>query len=178
MSKRHIPEAHAAHPNVTPLIDVVMVLIVFFMLVAKIGVSTGADDKIKIPASILGVDIKDMGNTLTLNVTPGVAERPMVTAMVPNANGMPTVTELKTDMVGDSSQLINTLRMFRYGKDLKPKGDGPNADNDNFQVIIRGAKEMEYSYLQTVLMACAAAHVKSVAFNTEKVTEKQQVASN
>jgi hypothetical protein len=89
MSKRHIPESHAAHPNVTPLIDVVMVLIVFFMLVAKIGVSTGADEKIKIPASILGIDIKDM----------------------------------------------------------------------------------EYRYLEIVLMACAKAHCKSVNFNTAKVTE-------
>jgi biopolymer transport protein ExbD len=174
MSKRHIPEAHAAHPNVTPLIDVVMVLIVFFMLVAKIGVSTGADEKIKIPSSILGIEIKDMGNTLTLNVTPGLSDKPMVTALVPNPNtGVATVTELKVDQVGETSQLINTLRMFRYGKDLKAGGTGPNGDNENFQVIIRGDKDMEYRYLEIVLMACAKAHCKSVNFNTAKVTESK-----
>ena len=172
MSKRHIPEAHAAHPNVTPLIDVVMVLIVFFMLVAKIGVTTGADEKIKIPSSILGIDIKDRGNTLTLNVKPGLMDKPLVTALVPGANGgAAIVSELKVDPVGDTSQLINTLRMFRYGKDLKPGGTGPNGDNENFQVIIRGDKDMEYRYLEVVLMACAKAHVKSVNFNTAKVTE-------
>ena len=49
MGKHHMPESHAAHPNVTPLIDVVMCLIIFFMLVAKIGVSTGAE-KMELPA--------------------------------------------------------------------------------------------------------------------------------
>jgi biopolymer transport protein ExbD len=33
-----MPAAHATHPNVTPLIDIVMCLIIFYMLVAKIGV--------------------------------------------------------------------------------------------------------------------------------------------
>ena len=42
----------SAEINVTPLIDVVMCLIIFFMLVAKIGVDTGADQRISIPASL------------------------------------------------------------------------------------------------------------------------------
>ena len=37
MAKHHIPDSHSAHPNVTPLIDIIMCLIIFFMLVAKIG---------------------------------------------------------------------------------------------------------------------------------------------
>jgi biopolymer transport protein ExbD len=181
MSKRHIPESHSAHPNVTPLIDVVMVLIVFFMLVAKIGVSTGADDSIKIPESILGIEIQDLGNTLTLNVKPSVANRdmPQVTALVPGPGGAPpTVTELKLDMVNNTSQLINTLRMFRFGKDLNPKGEGANADNENFQVIIRGQHDMEYRYLEMVLMACARAQVKAVNFNTSKKIAEAPVAVN
>ena len=35
MKRRHLQESHAAHPNVTPLIDIVMCLIIFYMLVAK-----------------------------------------------------------------------------------------------------------------------------------------------
>ena len=75
MSKRHIPESHTAHPNVTPLIDIIMCLIIFFMLVAKIGVDTGAQ-KIDIPTTILGTKIKDMGNTLVLNIPDGDRRRP------------------------------------------------------------------------------------------------------
>src|SRR5688572_5830380 len=87
MAKRHIPESHGGHPNVTPLIDVVMVLIVFFMLVARIGVNTGADKDIVIPKSILGTDIKDLGNTLVLNVSKNktsttVTNDPHITALV------------------------------------------------------------------------------------------------
>src|SRR5437764_13920437 len=82
MRRRHIPESHANHPSVTPLIDVVMCLIIFFMLVAKIGVSTGADPTIDIPVSALGQDLKDPGQALTLNVRPGVGDQPLVTALV------------------------------------------------------------------------------------------------
>jgi len=41
MRGHKMPAAHATHPNVTPLIDIVMCLIIFYMLVAKIGVNMG-----------------------------------------------------------------------------------------------------------------------------------------
>ena len=66
--KKGMPHAHGSEVNVTPLIDVVMCLIIFFMLVAKIGVNTGAK-AMDLPFSYLGKKIDDMGNTLTLNGT-------------------------------------------------------------------------------------------------------------
>src|SRR5215212_8496867 len=82
MARRRMPEVREGGVNVTPLIDVVMVLIIFFMLVAKIGVTTGADENIVIPESILGTELKTLSNTLTLNVREGPADEPMVTALV------------------------------------------------------------------------------------------------
>src|SRR5271156_6389610 len=105
MKKRHIPESRATHPNVTPLIDIVMCLIIFYMLVAKIGVSTGADSKIDIPASLMGNPIKDMGNTLTLNVRPGVADEPDVTALI-KTGSEPTQLHLRDPGTGQN-QLEN-----------------------------------------------------------------------
>ena len=174
MSKRHIPESHGGHPNVTPLIDVVMVLIVFFMLVAKIGVSTGADPKISIPASILGSEIKDMGNVLYLNVTPMTkdSDTPIVTALVKNnTTGNSEVTELKLQDGAGQNQVTNTLKFYRFGKDLKKGGVNENSDNDSFQVVIRGDKDMHFACLEPVLISCAEANVKAVNFNTSKVTE-------
>src|SRR5271154_77503 len=110
MKKRHIPEARSAHPNVTPLIDIVMCLIIFFMLVAKIGVSTGAE-KMEIPASIMGNPITDMDNTLTLNVRPGAVDEPQVTALVKNAKGESRQTELKLP------ELVATLKLYRSQND-------------------------------------------------------------
>src|SRR5918993_6102581 len=68
MKQHKMPDMKEGGVNVTPLIDIVMCLIIFFMLVAKIGVTTGADPDIKPPSTLLGVEIEDMGNTLTLNV--------------------------------------------------------------------------------------------------------------
>src|SRR3954464_13894574 len=82
MKKHSMPDMKEGNVNVTPLIDVVMCLIIFFMLVAKIGVDTGADRRITIPASLQGLDIKDRGNTLTLNIQPGPGEQPIVTALI------------------------------------------------------------------------------------------------
>jgi biopolymer transport protein ExbD len=63
-----MPEMKEGGVNVTPLIDVVMCLIVFFMLVAKIGVKTGAT-KLDLPETILGKKIDELGDNIILNVT-------------------------------------------------------------------------------------------------------------
>jgi biopolymer transport protein ExbD len=167
MKRRHIPSSHSAHPNVTPLIDVVMVLIVFFMLVAKIGIKSGADATITIPKSILGVNIKDMGNTLLLNVTGpnpnNPNDPPMITALIKG-----TMQELKTyDTATKKNQLVETLKYFRNGD--KAAGIPPN---DQFKVIIRAGESLEYRYLEPVLVACAEAKVKEYAFNTGIVTNQ------
>ena len=88
-----MPESHSTHPNVTPLIDVVMCLIIFFMLVAKIGVNTGADPSITIPVTQLGSELKDLGNTLMLNVRE-VADEPFVTALVDKSSTRPQEMKL------------------------------------------------------------------------------------
>lgn len=158
MRRRHIPESHGTHPNVTPLIDVVMVLIVFFMLVAKIGVNTGADNKIRIPATIQGREIKDMGNTLTLNVQTGPLDQPLVTALVKGE-----IRELKViDPTTGVRQLMAELSHLRK-------------NNADLKVIIRGEENMDYRYLEPVLLACAEAKVNEVAFNTRKTYEAVDV---
>jgi biopolymer transport protein ExbD len=170
MKRHHMPDSHQAHPNVTPLIDIVMCLIIFFMLVAKIGVNTGADAEIKIPTSMSGVDIKDMGNTLVLNVKPGLGREPMVTALVP---GKEKVEELRlVDQSSGRRPLFDTLSYFRYGPDGKAN---TKDDNDQFKVIIRGDQDMAYSYLEPVLVICGEANVQSVNFNTRKVMTTEEM---
>src|SRR3954470_12566351 len=163
--RRGMPETREGNVNVTPLIDIVMCLIIFFMLVAKIGVDTGADQAIVIPTSFQGLEIQDMGNTLTLNVRPiAGSDQPMVSALVGGV-----VEELKmVDPVTGYKPLLATLKSFRFGKDLKQGGTNENADNPEFKVIIRGDESMGYQYLEPVLITCAEARVKNVNFNTRK----------
>lgn len=157
MARRHIPESHTSHPNVTPLIDIMMCLIIFFMVVAKIGVTTGAE-KMDIPSTVLGTNIKDMGNTLTLNVRSGILDEPLVTALV---KGDIRPTELKLhDPATGQNQLLNTLKLYK-------------SQNPQFKVIVRGEADMAYRFLQPVLTTCAEANVRNVDFNTKKVFSKK-----
>jgi biopolymer transport protein ExbD len=159
------PDTHASHPNVVPLIDIIMCMIVFFMLVAKIGVATGADDLIEIPISHLGKDL-DLTNTLVLNVRE-VGGEPFVTGMIDQTSGK--AVEIRVfDAATNTRPLTQVLRRFRYGADMQPGGAGENRDNPEFKVVIRGDSNMTYAALAPVLMACAEADVKNVNHNTAK----------
>src|SRR5712671_2261271 len=79
MAKHSMPEMKEGGVNVTPLIDIVMCLIIFFMLVAKIGVSRGVDANIVLPIE-KGIKFEEMGQTLTINAHDGPEVR--VTAMI------------------------------------------------------------------------------------------------
>jgi biopolymer transport protein ExbD len=159
MRRGRMPDMKEAGVNVTPLIDVVMVLIVFFMLVAKIGINTGADESIKIPASILGTDLQSLSNTLMLNVREGPADEPMVTALVDGSGRQAQEIKL-LDKLTNTRPLLKLLQMARK-------------DNPDLKVIIRGDKEMSYRFLEPVLITCMEANVKNVAFNTSKTMEVQ-----
>ena len=109
MRRRPLQPPHGNHPNVTPLIDIVMCLIIFFMLVAKIGVSTGADASITIPASKLGKELTDPGQALTLNVRPGVGDEPMVTALVETGMKASRRNSSSIDHVTNTRPLLEVL---------------------------------------------------------------------
>jgi biopolymer transport protein ExbD len=174
MKRRGLPEIHASHPNVTPLIDVVMCLVIFFMLVAKIGVTTGADPTIEVPVSGLGKTmLESFSNTLVLNVREKKPlDEPLITALVDGSAGAGQPQELRTlDPATGKNQLTEVLRRLRFGRDAKAGGSGVNKDNDAFSIIIRGDKEMGYQFLEPVLVACAEAQVKNIIYQTRAKTE-------
>ena len=143
-----MPDAHADHPNVTPLIDVVMCLIIFYMLVAKIGVNTGREAKIELPTSIMGISLKDLGNTVTLNVAkPSTGDEPLITMLDPSSGQM---VDLKI-IDGTKRPLAAFLKKLK----------GENAE---FKVIIRGDQNLEYRFLEPVLITCSEAAVRNVNF--------------
>ncbi len=154
-SRHRMPEMKEGGVNVTPLIDIVMVLIIFFMLVAKIGVTTGADMTIDPPETILGVSLKDLGNTLTLNVRGGPRlEAPIVTALVEEGAREPRevpVVERRGTTV--DRPLERVLTAFRE-------------TNPNAKLIILGEKDLQYHLLEQVLISAANAKITSVNFQT------------
>ena len=148
MRGHKMPAAHATHPNVTPLIDIVMCLIIFYMLVAKIGVNTGQDAKIELPTSIQGTLLKDMGNTVTLNIArPPTGDEPLVSMLDPSTGQMVDVKIIE----GTKRPLAAFLKLLK-------------GQNSEFKVIIRGDQNLEYRFLEPVLITCSEAAVKNVNF--------------
>jgi biopolymer transport protein ExbD len=161
-----MPEMKEGGVNVTPLIDVVMCLIIFFMLVAKIGVAGFADPTIDTPASILGKELKDKASTLTLNVRGGQqgSDQPFVTALVEGGTG--GLQEIKLLEPGTSRRpLLEVLKKLRKGD---PAHGVP--ENRNFAVIVHGDKDMAYRFLEPVLITCAEAGIQKLDFETKKAT--------
>jgi len=156
MRSRHLmPEMKEGGVNVTPLIDIVMVLIIFFMLVAKIGVTTGADPTIDPPETILGVSLKDLGNTLTLNVRGGPRlEEPIVTALAEKGDREPREIKILERRGGTVDKpLERVLSAFRQ-------------TNPNAKLIILGEKDLQYHLLEQVLITAATAKITNVNFQT------------
>lgn len=169
-----MPQIVQGGVNVTPLIDIVMCMIVFFMLVAKIGVTTGAEADIDIPVlRRLGTELRDVGveSSLVLNVRE-FAGKPFVTAMVQadgtiSKTGQPVELPVLDPHTG-RPVLAQTLRRLRWGFDGKPGGLRENADNPQFKVIIRADRNITYATLEPILRACMEAGVSKVSFNTKK----------
>ena len=159
MKRHHLPDMKEGTVNVTPLIDVVMCLIVFFMLVAKIGVSTGIDKNIDTPKAYLGVSITDLGNSLALNLysTPGT-DVPMILV----------------DLKGERQKELK-IQENRGGKVVFPlqevRKDLLKERGEKFNVIINAEKGMRYAQVQLVLQECAQARVLNLNFATKKQSD-------
>ncbi len=150
MKKHSMPEMKEGGVNVTPLIDIVMCLIIFFMLVAKIGVTRGEDKDIRLPEAILGARIEDLGNSLTLNIhsSPRPEDDPQVTALINNE---------KKDIHGD--ELVRVLKAFKA------------VHTDKTKVILRGDQELLYMQLEKVLVALHLAEISDTAYEMKQVHE-------
>jgi biopolymer transport protein ExbD len=159
MRKHSMPDMKEGGVNVTPLIDVVMCLIIFFMLVAKIGVSTGIDYKIDAPQTYLGVKIDDLSNALALNLYSKGA-----------GNDEP---QILVDLKGEHQKELK-LQDNKGGKVTHPLRevlvDMKKNRGEKFKVILNADKGMQYRQIQLVLQACAEAGVSNVNFATKRET--------
>lgn len=153
-----MPEVHGGEVNVTPLIDVVMCLIIFFMLVAKIGVSSGINKDIDAPKTYLGVKISDMSNVLALNLySKAGTDEPQVLVDLKGQKQK----ELKLQD-GTKYPLQEVLKEMK-----KDRGD-------KFKVVVNADKGMRYAQVQLILQQCAMAGVSNVNFATKKQSQAVQ----
>ena len=155
MKRQAMPDVKEGGVNVTPLIDIVMVMIVFFMLVAKIGVTRGVDENIPLPAAILGKSLDSFAGTLTLNVLPNKSsDEPIIHAMVDNQKRELHV--MKEYRGGADQELERVLKAFR------------DQFKEQATVIVRADQDLEYRQLELVLLACSNAGIGHVTYETSQ----------
>jgi biopolymer transport protein ExbD len=150
MKPRRIPNLSQDAINVTPLIDVVLCLVIFFMIAAKIGVASGVDDSIRLPVTELGRELSTQSNILILNVAPG----PKITALVDQSQRRPQPI-LLTDPKTNAHPLQEILKRLHQ-------------KNPTMRIIVRGDAQMPYADLEPLLQACANAGITSVNFGTRQ----------
>ena len=153
MKKHSMPEMKEGGVNVTPLIDIVMCLIIFFMLVAKIGVTRGVDTHITLPEAILGVKITELGSTLTLNLHAGAGLQ--VTTLVNDKEKTLTTTK--------GGELEVVLKAF------KTAHINPATGVSNAMVIVRADEEVTFDQFEPVLEAITQAGIIDKAYEVTQV---------
>jgi len=152
MKKHTMPSMQEGGVNVTPLIDIVMCLIIFFMLVAKIGVSRGALKAIDLPMTVLGKEMKDFANTLTLNIQPTNLDEPQITTQVDGVTKDIKIIDRNSGQV--ERPLLAILKKY---KESHATGS----------IIIRADRDLAYKQLEQVLLTCADAEISNIAYETK-----------
>ena len=158
MKRRPVPPAGSS-VNITSLCDVMLSLLIFFMLVSKAGVDTGADETLTLPLASLGITQDDLekeqqrGAMLVLNIDPqGIPENPRVYGKLFGSG-----REFSQN-VNDPQTKIPELRAFVQAV----KGD-----RDDFVVAIHAAAGTPFYNIQPVLQAVNSAEPARVQFAFE-----------
>jgi len=144
---------HDEHVNVTPLIDVVMCLIVFFMMVSKLV----KDEMVEmvIPRSTMGLEMEDQQGRLTINVVPPKDKDDNGMEIPVHLRGLPTVKLAGQDMITGDGWKALTARLREERR-----------TNPDLKVILRADENEKYDWIGPVLVACAQADIKNVNFAT------------
>lgn len=146
MAKRVMEPMHDEHVNVTPLIDVVMCLIIFFLLVGKLAKDETAA-KLHLPGATRGLELTDQQGRLILNVVPKPGLKQA------NAPGDAYVITRNPDPL-EMTSLTPFLRQEK-------------ARNKELKLVVRAERSLPYSCIAPVLISCAQADIRSVNFSTE-----------
>jgi len=141
MKKKGLEPSHDEHVNVTPLIDVVMCLIIFFMVCGKLAKDEAGD--VNVPIAKLGQELGDARNRLTISLVPRPNSR---------ESDMPIL------LVGGKEKNYDDLTEF-----LRKEVGG----NKDVKLVIRADLGTQYQYVAPVLISCTVAGIKSVHFSTK-----------
>jgi biopolymer transport protein ExbD len=139
MRRRTFEPMQSHHVNVTPLIDVIMCLIIFFLLCGQFAREEAK--RVALPVADLGQEIDKQGQLLV-----NLVARP--------ESGAPPE-------IFAGSRPVTVEKLAAFLRDEQSR----NAD---LKVMIRADQSLAYNYVSPILVACAQANIKSVNFAIRK----------
>ncbi|CAN5730390.1 hypothetical protein BH11PLA1_BH11PLA1_05960 [soil metagenome] len=168
--------------NVTPLIDVVMCLIIFFLIVAKLAATQGPN--VALPTTARGTPDQQR-RAIIVSITPKDRSKPLTLATVmpaeegdaPSAAPAPSAASARPFdpallVTADGAPMASPTELETY---LSTRSDeesaaAPNiaAAARNLPVDIRAARDLPYAAVAPVLAACKRAGLVAVRLVTER----------
>jgi len=135
MRRKGIEPMHSEHINVTPLIDVIMCLIIFFLLCGQFAKEE--NKPVSLPLAQLGQEV-DREGQVVVNVV--AKDDPRETPEI---------------YVGAKAVSADMLTAFLYDE---------HAKKPDLKVMIRADKAVTYDHISPILVSCAQANITSVNF--------------
>jgi biopolymer transport protein ExbD len=158
--RRGLAPQHDEHVNVTPLIDIVMCLIIFFMICGKLVQADVAP--IEVPKAKKAQELEDQKNRLFINLVPDYTEKVREQAKTnPRVYLIPeNKLELKplVQIHGKNVEFDKLPEVLRAEK----------KDNPDMRLLIRADRDLHYKWISPLIVSCAKADIKSIHFATEQ----------
>ncbi len=157
MKRRAITGTHSMHEgvNATPLIDVVMCLIIFFLLVGKLASDRGA--AVRLPDSLSGRE-EQSASVLVVTISP-LPDAPIATDVgTPGERGWASLgvsVQADGQTLADARELEATVRSA-LAKDAAAS------------IQLRADRDLPFGTVEPVLRACGNAGAKAIRFAAEK----------
>ena len=145
MARRAIEPMKDEHVNVTPLIDVVMCLIIFFLLVGQMA-KNEAEGNISIPNARTPQEMVDAEGRLIINVEAETDPH--------NPEGKSGVVPPIVIVRGHKVEMNTLTDVLR----------GEKSHDSSLRIALRADSVISYEYIYPVLMSCAQAKIGSVNF--------------
>lgn len=142
--------------NITSLCDIMLSLLIFFMLVSKAGLDTGADEEIQLPIATLGITEDQFekeraaSTFVVVNVqSSGITGNPRVYGKLSNI-GVPFEMNVN-DPQSNQGMLEEFLVRLR-------------GERDNFEVYVHAAGNTPFYDMEPVQRAISQADVSGVQY--------------
>ncbi len=147
MARRGIKPMEDEHINVTPLIDVVMCLIIFFLLVGKMAKDETLGN-IKLPNARTPMEMVDAEGRLIINVKAEPDPK--------SSDGKSGVVPPKVIVRGKEVPYNMLTEVLRSEK----------VRDSHLRLALRADSVLSYEYIAPILISCSQAKISSVNFAT------------